>query len=202
MSVCAACGSSFTGGGGNAGAPADGGGTSTAGDDSGGSAGHPGAGAGDSGGDTNAGAGGASSGGSGTAGSGTAGSAGSSAGAGGSSGKGGTAGSAGTGGATDCKTLEAEYAPLLEKARDALKARASIAVMVQGHTDNVGTDDHNQKLSAARADPVRQWLAANGIAPNRLTSRGFGKTAPVADNTSDAGRARNRRVELVREGCK
>lgn len=102
----------------------------------------------------------------------------------------------------DKATLRPDATPLLEKARDALKARAGMAVAVQGHTDNVGTDDHNQKLSAARAETVRQWLAANGIAANRLTSRGFGKTAPVADNGSDAGRARNRRVELVREGCK
>lgn len=102
----------------------------------------------------------------------------------------------------DKATLRPDATPLLEKARDALKARASLAVSVQGHTDNVGTDDHNQKLSAARAETVRQWLAANGIAAARLSSRGFGKTAPVADNGTDAGRARNRRVELVREGCK
>lgn len=102
----------------------------------------------------------------------------------------------------DKASLRPDATPLLEKARDALKARASVAVAVQGHTDNVGTDDHNQKLSAARAETVRQWLAANGIAANRLSSRGFGKTAPVADNGTDAGRARNRRVELVREGCK
>ncbi len=102
----------------------------------------------------------------------------------------------------DKATLRPDAAPLLEKARDALKARPTVAVMVQGHTDNVGTDDHNQKLSAARAETVRQWLAANGIAAGRLTARGFGKSQPVADNGSDAGRARNRRVELVREGCK
>lgn len=102
----------------------------------------------------------------------------------------------------DKASLKPESLPVLAKARDLLKARAGVKAMVQGHTDNVGNDDYNQKLSAARADTVRQWLAANGIEATRLSSQGFGKTRPVADNASDAGRAKNRRVELVREGCR
>ena len=101
----------------------------------------------------------------------------------------------------DKATLRPDSAPVLEKARDALKARPAMKVMVQGHTDNVGTDAHNQQLSTARAEAVRRWLEAQGIAAARLSSQGFGKTAPVADNGTDTGRARNRRVELVREGC-
>jgi outer membrane protein OmpA-like peptidoglycan-associated protein len=102
---------------------------------------------------------------------------------------------------TDKASLRPEATPLLEKARDALKSRPTMKVAVQGHTDNVGSDAHNQQLSAARAETVRAWLAAHGIEAARLASRGFGKTAPVADNGSELGRARNRRVELVREGC-
>ncbi len=101
----------------------------------------------------------------------------------------------------DKATLRPDSTPVLEKARDALKARPAMKVMVQGHTDNVGGDTHNQQLSTARAEAVHRWLEAQGIAAARLSSQGFGKTAPVADNGSDAGRARNRRVELVREGC-
>jgi outer membrane protein OmpA-like peptidoglycan-associated protein len=101
----------------------------------------------------------------------------------------------------DKATLRPDSTPVLDKAAAVLKARPALKVAVLGHTDNVGTDAHNQALSAARAQSVRQWLAEHGIEPARLSSQGFGKTQPVADNATDAGRARNRRVELAREGC-
>lgn len=101
----------------------------------------------------------------------------------------------------DKASLRPDSVPVLDKALAVLKARPTIKVSVQGHTDNVGSDAHNQTLSTARALSVRTWLADHGIEPARLSSQGFGKTQPVADNASDAGRARNRRVELVREGC-
>ncbi len=82
-----------------------------------------------------------------------------------------------------------------------LAARAGLAIEVQGHTDNVGQDAYNATLSQARAQAVLDWLAANGIAAGRLEAQGYGKSRPVADNASDAGRAMNRRVELVRAGC-
>lgn len=102
----------------------------------------------------------------------------------------------------DKATLRPDSGPVLDKALAVLKARPAVKVAVHGHTDNVGTDAHNQALSAARAQAVRQWLAEHGIEAARLASQGFGKTQPVADNATDAGRARNRRVELVREGCR
>ena len=74
--------------------------------------------------------------------------------------------------------------------------------MVEGHTDNVGGGDYNQKLSDARAASVRNWLVPHGIEAARLTSKGYGKSSPVADNSSDLGRARNRRVELAKLGCR
>ena len=73
----------------------------------------------------------------------------------------------------------------------------SLSVEVQGHTDAVGGDASNQKLSEARAAAVREWLTAHGIAATRITAHGYGKTHPVASNENDEGRARNRRVDVV-----
>lgn len=67
---------------------------------------------------------------------------------------------------------------------------------IQGHTDNVGDDAHNLDLSQRRADAVRAWLLAQGIPADRLVAKGYGETAPVRSNATEAGRAANRRVEL------
>ena len=81
-----------------------------------------------------------------------------------------------------------------------LKAEPSLKVYVVGHTDNVSTLDVNLKLSQARADAVVQALVAkHGIAAARLVGRGVGPLAPVASNDAEDGRARNRRVELVKQ---
>jgi hypothetical protein len=72
---------------------------------------------------------------------------------------------------------------------------------VQGHTDNVGGDDYNQKLSDSRAAAVLVWLRAKGIAADRLTAHGYGLKVPIADNGSDEGRAKNRWVEIKKQGC-
>jgi outer membrane protein OmpA-like peptidoglycan-associated protein len=82
-----------------------------------------------------------------------------------------------------------------------LKARLDLKLEVQGHTDNVGGADYNQKLSEARANTVVNWLKAKGITADRLSARGYGLTKPIADNGSDEGRAKNRRVELKKQGC-
>ncbi|CAM2855408.1 OmpA-OmpF porin, OOP family [Pseudomonas gessardii] len=68
-------------------------------------------------------------------------------------------------------------------------------VEVAGHTDSVGPDAYNQKLSQRRADAVKQVLVKDGVAPSRITSVGYGESRPVADNATEAGRAVNRRVE-------
>jgi OOP family OmpA-OmpF porin len=70
--------------------------------------------------------------------------------------------------------------------------------VVEGHTDSVGNDDYNQKLSQRRADAVRKYLVDKGIAGARLTATGLGETQPVADNGTADGRAQNRRVVLRR----
>lgn len=102
----------------------------------------------------------------------------------------------------DKATLKPESDPVLQKAAGVMKARPAVKAEVQGHTDNVGGDDYNMKLSAARAASVMQWLTSHGIDASRLGAKGYGKAQPVADNATDAGRARNRRVELVNLACK
>ena len=69
---------------------------------------------------------------------------------------------------------------------------------IQGHTDNQGKPDYNMKLSQARAEKVKTYLTLFGIREDRLKARGFGETKPVASNQAEEGRAKNRRVELVK----
>lgn len=73
----------------------------------------------------------------------------------------------------------------------------SSRIVVEGHTDSQGAASYNQDLSQRRAQSVRNYLVARGIASERLTAQGFGLTRPVADNDSAEGRANNRRVEIV-----
>jgi outer membrane protein OmpA-like peptidoglycan-associated protein len=80
-----------------------------------------------------------------------------------------------------------------------LKTAPALKVFIVGHTDNVGTLDVNLKLSADRADALVKALAARGIAANRLRAFGAGPFSPVASNRDEAGRAQNRRVELVEQ---
>jgi outer membrane protein OmpA-like peptidoglycan-associated protein len=98
-------------------------------------------------------------------------------------------------------TLRPDSEPTLEKVLELLQSRPDLKLEVQGHTDNVGSDDYNLKLSDARAASVVAWLVSKGIAADRLTAQGYGSKVPIADNGSDEGRARNRRVELKKQGC-
>jgi len=88
----------------------------------------------------------------------------------------------------------------LAKVSGILLAYPSLRMRVEGHTDSVGTDDYNLKLSERRADSVRDYLTTNGIAAGNVTSVGLGKADPVASNDTAAGRQQNRRVELVVSG--
>ena len=67
---------------------------------------------------------------------------------------------------------------------------------VYGHTDSTGSDAYNQTLSESRARTVADYLSMRGVSAARVRSQGFGETMPVADNATDAGRAKNRRVEI------
>jgi outer membrane protein OmpA-like peptidoglycan-associated protein len=85
---------------------------------------------------------------------------------------------------------------VLDSAVTYLKARPGSSVEVRGHTDDVGNDAANMRLSQARAESVREYLVANGIDAARLTANGYGETEHIAPNTSPEGRAQNRRVTL------
>ena len=77
-----------------------------------------------------------------------------------------------------------------------LNENANLKLKIDGHTDNVGADDFNLKLSDGRAASVKKYLVSKGVAESRLESEGFGETAPVADNKTSTGRSKNRRVEM------
>ncbi len=79
-----------------------------------------------------------------------------------------------------------------------LKDNAGLKLRMEGHTDNVGARAMNQRLSEQRAAAVVAWLVTHGIAKDRLTAQGFADTKPVEDNSTEEGRAKNRRVELVK----
>ena len=84
----------------------------------------------------------------------------------------------------------------LDQVADVLNANPDIKIEIAGYTDNTGSRIVNTRLSAARAFAVRAYLARKGVSPLRMTARGFGPANPVAPNTTAAGRAQNRRVEL------
>ncbi|MFL5344676.1 MAG: OmpA family protein [Hyalangium sp.] len=94
-------------------------------------------------------------------------------------------------------TLRPESTSVLQKAATTLQSLPQLKIEVQGHTDNVGDDAYNARLSDQRAEAVRTWLVGHGVAADRLSSKGYGKSKPIATNDSDEGRARNRRVELT-----
>jgi outer membrane protein OmpA-like peptidoglycan-associated protein len=81
-----------------------------------------------------------------------------------------------------------------------LLAYPGLKIQVEGHTDSVGTDEYNMKLSQQRADAVREYLTAQNVPPNFLSAMGMGKGDPVATNATAAGRQRNRRVEMIVSG--
>jgi outer membrane protein OmpA-like peptidoglycan-associated protein len=100
---------------------------------------------------------------------------------------------------TNSSTIKPESNKTLDDAASVLKAAPTLSVLVGGHTDNVGTPQANMKLSEERAKAVVAALVQRGIAAERLTAKGFGDTQPIADNRLEEGRAKNRRVELVKQ---
>ena len=78
-----------------------------------------------------------------------------------------------------------------------LQDNPDMKLSIEGHTDNVGSDDKNQVLSENRANTVKDYVVSKGIDASRITSSGFGETKPLADNKTAAGRQQNRRSELI-----
>ena len=99
---------------------------------------------------------------------------------------------------TDKTAMKPESAAIVGEVVKLLTANPALKLTVEGHTDNAGTPPHNQSLSEGRANAVVGALMAQGIAMDRLAAKGFGQTKPIADNATEDGRARNRRVELVK----
>lgn len=97
-------------------------------------------------------------------------------------------------------TLRPEAREKLAKVTGIFVAYPTLHFSVEGHTDSVGADDYNQKLSERRANSVRDYLTSNGIGHDSVVALGMGKADPVASNESAAGRQQNRRVEMVVSG--
>ncbi len=97
-------------------------------------------------------------------------------------------------------TLKPGTREKLAKIGGILLAHPGLKLEVEGHTDSVGSDEYNQKLSEQRANSVRDYLVSEGLAGDSITAAGLGKTSPVADNSTPSGRQQNRRVELVVSG--
>ena len=97
---------------------------------------------------------------------------------------------------TGKSALRPESYALLDVVAQSLLDNPEIRIEVAGYTDNTGSAAVNTGLSQARADAVRAYLASRGVSPARMTSRGYGPDSPIATNTTAAGRAQNRRVEL------
>lgn len=97
----------------------------------------------------------------------------------------------------DQATLRPDALPILDQAAATLKSWGALKVEVAGYTDSMNDDAHNLALSGDRANAVRNYLIGKGVAAERLIAKGHGKENPIADNATEAGRAQNRRVELV-----
>ncbi len=96
--------------------------------------------------------------------------------------------------------VKAQYNDEIKQVADYMKANPNAKIAIQGHTDNVGSEASNLKLSQARADSVKAYLVDKfGIEPNRLRAVGYGQTRPIASNATAEGRQKNRRVEAVVE---
>ena len=92
--------------------------------------------------------------------------------------------------------VKPQFRPALDQVAQTLASYQSTFIDVSGHTDSVGTDAVNQRLSEQRAQAVADYLSYQGVNRARVATRGFGKQFPIASNATDAGRAENRRVEI------
>lgn len=94
-------------------------------------------------------------------------------------------------------SLTSDSRPALTQVANGLTSQPDMIVEIAGHTDSVGSNSYNQKLSQQRAESVRTFLVSQGVPPTQLKAKGYGETKPVASNKTPEGRAQNRRVEFV-----
>ena len=104
--------------------------------------------------------------------------------------------------AFNSSTLNRNAYAVLDSVAETLREYDQTMIEVAGHTDSVGSDEYNLKLSDLRANAVRDYLKEQGVNVDNITAKGYGESEPVADNETDAGRQVNRRVELRIEGQK
>ena len=97
---------------------------------------------------------------------------------------------------TGQSSVKPEFYTTLNSVARVLDKYNKTNVLVEGHTDDVGSDQSNLNLSIARAEAVGNYLASQGVAVPRINALGYGETQPIAANTTDSGRAQNRRVEI------
>lgn len=97
-------------------------------------------------------------------------------------------------------TIRNESEQALQAIADIMKEYENTSFHIEGHTDSTGADSYNQQLSERRANAVRDFLLANGIAASRVTAKGYGESQPIASNNTSQGRQQNRRVEISLEG--
>ncbi len=100
--------------------------------------------------------------------------------------------------ATNKSNITPESEVVLAKALKTLQTYPEIIVEISGHTDNVGSNSSNQKLSQRRADSVRGWLLSKGILADRITAVGYGEESPRVGNDTEENRRMNRRIEFKR----
>ena len=107
--------------------------------------------------------------------------------------------------ASYAKTINFEYGKSSYKAEAEKTLKAIVAIIVEypkakfvveGHTDGIGSEGFNQTLSEERAESILTFLTSNGVAASRLTAKGYGESSPIASNSTEAGRAMNRRVDV------
>ncbi len=99
--------------------------------------------------------------------------------------------------ATNSATLKSEHFSDLDSVINFMIAHPSLVIKISGHTDNIGNEPHNKTLSFKRAEVVAEYLIDNGVTVDRVTFDGLGSSRPVQPNTTEAGRRKNRRVELL-----
>ena len=100
-------------------------------------------------------------------------------------------------GALDSATLSGNAQSTFNKIAETLKNYDKTAIHVVGHTDRTGSDEYNMKLSQQRAQSVAQFLTSRGVDSQRVLTWGRGKSEPIASNSTESGRAQNRRVDIV-----
>jgi len=100
--------------------------------------------------------------------------------------------------ATGKADIKPESQKIVDQVAEMMKANPTLKVSIEGHTDNVGTPAGNKTLSDARAKAVTKAITTAGVEAARLSAKGWGQEKPVADNTTEEGKAQNRRVNIVK----